>query len=91
MYAFATDGQEAHSTGVAQNLIGVITAMPFTVTTATTATALNSDTEPATVGATVTLTATVTHAAIGLGDPTPARWSSLTGPSRWVRPLWSRP
>jgi YVTN family beta-propeller protein len=70
LYAFATDGQEATSTGVAQQLIGSMAAYLFEVVQARTTTALSSDSNPSGLGETVTFTATVTVNAPGSGTPT---------------------
>lgn len=61
-YAFATDGQDANSTGVAQELIGNIAAEVFTVDPEPTNTALSVDSNPQIIGQPVTFTATVSDA-----------------------------
>jgi len=70
LYAFATDGQDANSTGVAQQFIGSMAAYLFTVTMPGTATALNSTPNPSNLGESVTFTATVTVTPPGGGTPT---------------------
>jgi hypothetical protein len=70
LYAFATDGQDANSTGVAQQFIGSMAAYLFTVTMSGTATALNSTPNPSTPGESVTFTATVTVIPPSGGTPT---------------------
>ena len=59
VYAFATDGEESHSTGLTQQLIGQITAEVFTVILPGTFTDLSADSNPAGVGQAVTFTAAV--------------------------------
>ena len=70
LYAFATDGQDANSTGVAQQSIGSMAAYLFTVVPAGTTTALTSAPNPALWGQSVTFTATVTVTPPGTGTPT---------------------
>jgi hypothetical protein len=70
LYAFATDGQDANSTGVAQQFIGGMAAYVFTVTRAGTTTALSSAPNPSNLGQSVSFTATVTVTPPGSGTPT---------------------
>jgi YVTN family beta-propeller protein len=73
LYAFAGDGQEAGIVGDGLNgqvTIGAIAAYQFTVVQAATTTILSSNLNPANVGQTVTLTATVAVVAPGTGTPT---------------------
>ncbi|MBZ5658723.1 MAG: choice-of-anchor D domain-containing protein, partial [Acidobacteriia bacterium] len=70
LYAFATDGQEANSTGVAQQLIGSMQAYLFNVVPASTSTALSSDHNPSSPGESVTFTAYVAVTPPGSGTPT---------------------
>jgi YVTN family beta-propeller protein len=70
LYAFATDGQDANSTGVAQQLIGSMAAYLFDVVQASTTTVLNSDSNPSNLGEQVTFTASVTVNSPGTGTPT---------------------
>jgi hypothetical protein len=70
LYAFATDGQDANSTGVAQQLIGSMAAYVFDVMQASTTTALNSDHNPSSPGESVTFAAYVTVTLPGSGTPT---------------------
>jgi YVTN family beta-propeller protein len=65
VYAYATDGQDADSTGMTQQLIGRISAQVFTVVLPGTATTLSASSNPAAVGQTVTFTAGVTSSATG--------------------------
>mgnify|MGYP001799098612 CR=1 FL=1 len=59
VYAFATDGEESHSTGMTQQLVGQISAEVFTVILPGTFTDLSVDNNPAGVGQPVTFTADV--------------------------------
>jgi hypothetical protein len=71
LYAFATDGQDANSTGMEQQLIGSMAAYLFDVVPpANTTTALTSSLNPSTYGQSVTFTATVTVTPPGSGTPT---------------------
>lgn len=65
VYAYATDGEESHSTGQTQQLVGQMAAEVFTVILPGTSTDLNADINPAGVGQTVTLTADVTSKSSG--------------------------
>jgi YVTN family beta-propeller protein len=65
VYAYATDGQDANSTGVAQEVTGQITAEVFTVILPGTTTTLASSENPAVAGDTVTFTATVSNLVAG--------------------------
>jgi len=65
VYAYATDGQDADSTGMTQQLTGQVTAEVFTVILPGTATALTASVNPAAVGQTVTFTANITSLATG--------------------------
>jgi YVTN family beta-propeller protein len=70
LYAYATDGQDANSTGVAQQFIGGMAAYVFTVTRAGTTIALASAPNPSNLGQSVSFTATVTVNPPGSGTPT---------------------
>jgi YVTN family beta-propeller protein len=70
LYAFATDGQDANSTGVAQQFIGGMAAYVFTVAMAGTTTGLASTPNPSNLGESVMFTATVTVTPPGSGTPT---------------------
>jgi YVTN family beta-propeller protein len=70
LYAFATDGQDANSTGMEQQLIGSMAAYLFEVVPASTTTALTSAPNPSYLGESVTFTATVTVTPPGSGTPT---------------------
>jgi hypothetical protein len=70
LYAFATDGQDANSTGMEQQVIGSIAAYLFDVVQAGTTTALTSAPNPSVLGESVTFTATVTVTPPGSGTPT---------------------
>jgi YVTN family beta-propeller protein len=59
VYAFATDGEDATSTGLGQRLIGNIAAEVFTVDRDPSNTTIASDNNPAVLGQTVTFTVTV--------------------------------
>jgi YVTN family beta-propeller protein len=59
VYAYATDGEESHSTGITQQLVGQIAAEVFTVILPGTTTDLTVDNNPAAVGQAVTFTANV--------------------------------
>lgn len=65
VYAFATDGQESTSTGVAQQLIGQMAAEVFTVILPGSSSTLSADNNPAAVGQTVTFTAAVDSKSLG--------------------------
>ncbi len=60
VYAFATDGQESNSTGVAQQLIGKIAPQVFTVVRPGSTTTIGVDINPASVGQNITFTSMVT-------------------------------
>ncbi|MGA9980042.1 MAG: choice-of-anchor D domain-containing protein, partial [Candidatus Sulfotelmatobacter sp.] len=70
LYAFATDGEDANSTGVAQQFIGGMAPYVFTVTMSGTTTALASAPNPSNLGQSVAFTATVTVTSPGSGTPT---------------------
>jgi YVTN family beta-propeller protein len=60
VYAFATDGQESTSTGLAQQLIGKIAPQVVTVVRPGSTTTISADINPAGVGQSVTFTSMVT-------------------------------
>jgi YVTN family beta-propeller protein len=65
VYAYATDGQDANSTGMAQQLIGRLTAEVFTVILPGTTTVITADNNPASVAQTVTFSAQVSSTSAG--------------------------
>ena len=70
LYAFATDGQDGNSTGMAQQLVGTMAAYLFTVVPFNTTTTLTSDPNPSEQGNWVQFTAAVTENSPGSGIPT---------------------
>jgi YVTN family beta-propeller protein len=66
VYAYAIDGQDANSTGMAQQLIGRLTAEVFTVILPGTTTVVTSDNNPASVAQTVTFSAQVSSTSSGI-------------------------
>jgi YVTN family beta-propeller protein len=65
VYAYATDGEESHSTGLTQQLVGQMAAEVFTVILPGTTTDLSADNNPAAVGQAVTFTAGVSSTTAG--------------------------
>ncbi len=70
LYAFASDGQDANSTGVAQQVTGSMAAYLFDVVLPGTSTALTSSPNPSDYSQAVTFTATVTVNPPFSGTPT---------------------
>jgi YVTN family beta-propeller protein len=70
LYAFATDGQDGNSTGMAQQLVGTMAAYLFTVVPFNTTTTLTSDPNPSEQGNWVQFTAAVTENSPGSAIPT---------------------
>lgn len=77
LYAFATDGQDANSTGIAQQFIGNMAAYLFNVTLPATNTTLVSSLNPSNWSQSVQFTATVT--------PNPAATTIPTGMVRFYK------
>ena len=70
LYAFATDSQDANSTGMAQQLVGTMAAYLFRVVPFNTTTTLTSDPNPSDVGDWLQLIASITVNPPGSGTPT---------------------
>ena len=70
LYAFATDGQDANSTGMAQQLIGTMSAYLFEVVPTNTTATLTADPNPSDVGDWIQFIASVTANSPGSGTPT---------------------
>ncbi len=65
LYAFATDGEDATSTGVTADMIGTMSTYVFTVSGASTTTTLTADSSSIVQSYPVTFTASVTSSATG--------------------------
>jgi YVTN family beta-propeller protein len=86
VYAYATDGEESHSTGITQQLVGQIAAEVFTVILPGTTVDLSVDNNPAAAGQAVTFTANVSSNTAGTITGTVAFFDGATslGPGTLV-------